>query len=115
MWSAFQYAFNWVIVVTILDLSWTISVLAGTMTIATFKKRKTVSYASTIFLSLAYTIMISIMLGDFFKDYIVTYETTAFVAYLLQLTVYSLSVCLCLLPAMKRLDQMLNERRDVLC
>ena len=62
-----------------------------------------ISSITAVALTLVYSILISVILYRLYDKEIV-YEVTALTAYSIQLIAYCLAVCICLLPAMDKLD-----------
>ena len=112
---AFQYAFNWVIVTTMTELSWTICVLTNSMTFDKYRKLKLATYIFALTISVVYMTTIFMIAHLVKGDTVIFYESIATIFYFIQVTIYIGVVCFCLLPAMKKLDSMLEERRSVLC
>jgi len=72
-----------------------------------------VTFAIIWCLAVAFAVVIFVLPFTSVASYVVAYEVTALTAYSLQLAIYMLAVCKCLLPAMKKLDEMTSERSSV--
>ena len=89
---ALQYAFCWVIVFTMLELSWTISVLANTMTLQKYRRFQIASSIFALTLSFAYTLVTMVLAYIEGESYVKQYEITASVAYFVQIFIYIISL-----------------------
>ena len=116
--SVFNYSLNWIVIATIQDLSMTVCLLTESLQADEYlRKRKLVlllsSFAAFLY-ALGYIVIPSVF-SERRSEYISYIEIMVVVAYSIQGVIYSLTVFVCLLPAMKKLGPtMHSEKRDIL-